>query len=735
MKAFGLFCKYSLTIFYIFLVLTQICFCMERLNLLITFITSLVSLSMVAIMFSWIKRQVVEEPELLKISGNIKKGVLSFIKRQYTSAGKIIGVIFLILLFLAFKGFISFYTPFAVLTGAFFSALSAYLGLMSAVRANAITAHYTKNGLSPSFRAALKGGAVMGFSVCGFGLLDLSFWYFLISVLNPEMPSNGLMGIITSTVITFSFGASFMAFMARVAGGIFTKSADSAADTVGKGEFELEEDDPRNPATIADNVGDNASDIAGMGQDLNESYVGGNAAAMEAGFQSMASYSLVFGVAISAALLVMVPLAISALGIFASIIGLASIKADSYDKLLSGVRRGIYLTSILIALGSAIVIYFTFGSLAFWWSVVFGLLTGNAIAFIAEYFTSADYKPVKNLANKAIGGHASVVVDGISLGKQSVLATALALVIGMLAAFFTAGRGDYGLGIYGVSLAAVAMLSTLPITLTVDAFGPIADNAQGLIEMAGIKGERAKIGNSLDSLGNTTAATGKGYAIGSAAFAAIALINALWHTIEAALVKYGVEIGGINLSINDIWIASGLILGAAVPWLFSAKLLKAVGDTAFVMIEEIKRQVRELGILEGKNPPDYQKCVDISTLAAQKKSIAPAMLVIFIPLLIAVFGGPAMILSFLFSALASGFCQAVYMANAGGAWDNAKKYIESGMFGGKHSDAHKAAITGDMVGDPFKDTAGPALNILIKLMVTVSILTAPLTMYLHYLIF
>ncbi len=707
---------------------------MEKLNLLITFITSLASLSMVVIMFSWIKRQAVKEPELLAISGNIRKGVMSFIKRQYTSAGKIIGVIFLLLLFLAYKGFISFYTPFAVITGAFFSALSAYLGLMSAVRANAITAHYTKYGLNPAFRAALKGGAVMGFSVCGFGLLDLSFWYFLITIFNPEMPTNELMGIITSTVITFSFGASFMAFMARVAGGIFTKSADLAADIVGKGELELPEDDPRNPATIADNVGDNASDVAGMGQDLNESYVGGNAAAMEAGFQSLGSYNLAFGIAISAALLVMVPLSISAIGVFASIIGLLSIRTNNCEKLLKSVNRGIYLTSALIAIGSAFVIYFTFGSFDLWWPVIIGLLTGNGIAFVSGYYTSADYRPVKNLASKAIGGHANVVVDGISLGMKSVLATGIILVLGMLAAFYTAGHGDYATGIYGVSLAAVSMLATLPITLTVDAFGPISDNAQGLIEMAGIHGERARIGNSLDSLGNTTAATGKGYAIGSAAFAAIALINALWHTIGVSLGKYGVDLASINLSINDIWIVSGLILGAAVPWLFSAKLLKAVGDTAFIMIEEIKRQVKELGILEGKNPPDYQKCVDISTLAAQKKSIAPAMLVIFIPLLVAVFGGPAMILSFLLSALASGFCQAVYMANAGGAWDNAKKYIESGMFGGKNSPAHKAAITGDMVGDPFKDTAGPALNILVKLMVTVSILTAPLTMYLHYLI-
>lgn len=708
---------------------------MEKLNLLILVVAAITSLLMVVIKKNWLKHQEVKEPELVRISGYIKTGVLSFIKRQYTSSGKIIAVIFVTLLALAYFGFISFYTPFAVLTGAFFSALSAYLGMTSAVRANAIMAHYTKKGLNPAFRVGLNSGAVMGFSVCGFGLLDLSIWYSLISLLSPDMPVNQLMEVITSTVITFAFGASFMAFMARVAGGIYTKAADFAADVVGKGEYGLAEDDPRNPATIADNVGDNASDIAGMGQDLNESYVGGNAAAMEAGYQSMIAYSTVFGVAISAAVLVMIPMAISAIGVFASIIGLASIKASSYEGLLNSVRRGIYLTSILIAVGSVPVIWFSFHNMHLWWPILFGLLTGNAIAWIAEYFTSPGYRPVKRLAEKATGGHPSVVVDGISLGMESVLSTAIVLVIGMLAAFFLAGMGDYSLGIYGVGLAAVAMLATLPITLTVDAFGPVADNGQGLLEMTGVEGERAKIGNSLDSLGNTTAATGKGYAIGSAAFAAIALINALWHTIHAALVKYGLPTDNISLDINNIWIVSGLILGVSVPWLFSSKLLRAVGNAAFIMIAEIKRQINTLGILEGKNPPDYQKCVDISVTAAQKYSIAPAMLVIFIPIIIAILGGPAMILAFLLGALASGFGQAVFMANSGGAWDNAKKLIEAGFHGGKNSPAHKAAITGDMVGDPFKDTAGPSLNILIKLMVTVSILTAPLTVWLHFLIF
>lgn len=713
---------------------------LENLNLLILILASFVSLLMVFIKKRWLNKQLVTDEGILLVSGHIKKATLSFIKRQYFTAGKVIFLIFLLLVFLAFKGFLSYYTPFAVLSGAFFSALSAYLGMLAAVKANAITAFFTKLGINKSFKAALNGGAVMGFSVCGFGLLDLAFWYGLIKFMNPEMPVEELMGIITQTIITFAFGASFMAFWARVSGGIFTKSADSAADTVGKGEYGLAEDDARNPATIADNVGDNANDVAGMGQDLNESYVGGNAASMEAAFYSHGSFVTYFGIAISVATLVMVPLAISAMGILASIIGLATIKVNGHGfrQLLFSVRRGVYLTSFLIALGSFFLSKYAIGNLSLFWPVLIGLFTGNGIAWVAEYYTSTNYRPVKRLTEKATGGYAAVIVDGLALGKESVLVTALVLIGGMLGAFYVVGGGDFNLGIYGVSLAAVAMLSTLPITLTIDAFGPIADNAQGLLEMNKIEGERARIGNDLDSLGNTTAATGKGYAIGSAAFAAIALINALWHVIHRALdglvEKFGV-IPEIVISINDIWIVSGLILGTAVPWLFSSKLLRAVGNTAFIMIAEIHRQIKELGILDGKNPPDYQSCVDIATRAAQRYSIQPAILVIVIPMAVAIFGGPAMLLAFLLASLVSSFAQAVYMANAGGAWDNAKKMIEAGLHGGKNSDAHRAAIVGDMIGDPFKDTAGPSLNILIKLMVTLSILMAPLTMYLHYLFF
>ncbi len=684
----------------------------------------------------WLRRQVVREKPIQLIADEIKKGVYSFIKRQYSVAFEIIGVFFILLVWMAYNDFITWYTPFAVLSGAGFSALAAYLGLLAAVKANAATAHATKKGLAESVKTAINGGAIMGFSVCSFGMLDLAFWYSLIYFQNPNISVYEFNEILVSTIITFAFGASFMAYMARVAGGIFTKSADSAADSVGKGEYGWEEDDPRNPATIADNVGDNVNDIQAMGQDLNESYVAGNAAAMEAGFYSFNTQSAVFGVSLGVSILVGLPLAVSVIGIFASIIGLTVLKAKSNDlkSLLNAFRAGVYLTSVLIAIVSAPLVYYLFGDLNRWYTIVIGLITGNVLASISEYYTSTAYSPVRRLANKAEGGHASVVVAGESLGRESVLFTTLALCLGMLAAFYVSGGGNFAEGIYGVSLAAVSMLATLPITLTIDAFGPIADNAQGLLEMSQIDGERLKIGNTLDALGNTTAATGKGYAIGSAAFAAIALLNALWHSIERSVIQFNLPAIALGYD-KVIWIMAGLLLGIAVPWMFSSYLLKAVGNTAFVLIQEIKRQVKELGILTGLNPPDTERCVSISLKAAQRYSIVPALLVILIPFIVAVVGGPLTLIAFLTGSLFSAFTQAVYMNNAGGAWDNAKKLIEAGYLGGKHTDAHRAAITGDMVGDPYKDTAGPALNILIKLMVTFSILMAPLTIYLHSVLF
>lgn len=698
-------------------------------NLLVIMLAFICAFAMVRNRRSFIMKILVDE-DIKEISRYIRRAVLSFIKKQYGTSFKIIGVIVVFLMYLSHIDLINKYIPYAVLSGATFSALSAFIGMYYAAFANVATAERTKEGLNKAVNTALSGGAIMGFSVCGFVLLDLFLWYLIIYLTNPGLGDTEMSQILTSTIITFSFGGSFMAFMARVAGGIFTKAADFAADLVGKGRYNLAEDDKRNPATIADNAGDIASDVGGMGQDLYESYVGGNAASMEAGFHAYEINAAYAGMGIVASQLLMIPISISALGIFASIIGLWTIKVDgnTFRSLLKSFRRGVYITSGIVAIGSFFIIHYVLNDINVWFCVLDGLLAGNAIAFIAEYFTSTCYNPVKRLAEKARAGHASVVVEGTAVGMESVAYTGTVLVVFMILAYNFAG-------VYGISIAAVAMLSTLPITLSIDAFGAIVDNTQGILEMAGITGERAKIGNDLDSLGNTTAATGKGYALGSAAFAAIALINALWNQAQLVLQDLNISASAIDISINSNFIVAGLILGVAIPWIFSAKLLRAVGNAAYKLIEEIERQFLDGGILEGKVLPDYERCINICVTAAQKYSLVPALLVTVIPLVVAIFGGPAMLMSFLLGALASAFCQGVYMANSGGAWDNAKKLIESGLYGGKNSETHKATVTGDCVGDGFKDTAAPSQNILAKLMVTVSILFLPVTMYLHFMIF
>lgn len=670
------------------------------------------------------------DPDTQEIAGYIRRAVMSFIMKQYGTSFKIIGAIFVLLLYLASKEFVTWYVPFAVLSGATFSALSAFVGMYYATFANAATAVSTKDGLRQAVYTSLSGGAIMGFSVCGFVLLDLFIWYLIIYTTNAHLTDTEISTILTTTIITFSFGGSFMAFMARVAGGIFTKAEDFAADLVGKGRYSMAEDDKRNPATIGDNAGDIASDCGGMGQDLYESYVAGNAAAMEAGVHSYETSAVYYGLGILASQMLMIPLAISAIGVLASIVGLWSIKVDGHGfrQLLKSFRRAVYITSAIVAVGSGILIYRIMGDLNLWYCVLIGLAAGNTIAYIAEYYTSTCFNPVKRLADKARGGDANVIVEGLAIGSESATYTGVALVVYMMLAYYF---GD----VYGISIAAVAMLSTLPITLSIDAFGAIADNAQGLLEMTGIHGERAKIGNDLDALGNTTAATGKGYAIGSAAFAAIALLAALWHLTVIVTGTLGVDASQINLEITNSFVVTGIILGVSIPWIFSAKLLRAVGNTAYVIMEEVERQIIELGILEGKSLPDYEKCVSIAVAAAQKYSIVPAILVSIIPLTVAVIGGPAMLMAFLLGAVASAFSKGVYMANAGGAWDNAKKLIEAGLHGGKGSMPHKASVTGDCVGDPYKDTVAPSLNILTKLMVTISILFLPVTLWLHYLIF
>jgi K(+)-stimulated pyrophosphate-energized sodium pump len=707
-------------------------------NLIFTAGTSMLALFYVYLRWrQLLSNSGVVDPEMLKISSIIKKATQSFVRLQSLVSGRDIGIIVILLFIANYFGYISIYTPFAVFTGAFFSAFAAYIGMMAACTANAIVASNTKYGILKAFSSAMQGGSVMGFIVVGFGLLDLSIWYAIIYYTNLDLPASEVSGLIVSTVITFAFGASYMAFRARVSGGIFTKSADSSADIVGKGEYKLDEDDPRNPAVIADNAGDNASDIAGMGQDLNESYVGGNAASMEAGLSLFQSSAITFGVMISIATLIKIPLAVSCIGVVASIIGLSIVKSKKADlkSLITSVRRGVYLASIIVIIGSFFLIRFTFDNLNFFWPIVIGILTGNAISFIAEYFTSASNKPTQKLAAKSKDGHASVIIEGHAIGYESAAYTIILVVVGIILSFVLSGGSleNKEVGIYGLSLAAVAMLSILPITLTIDAFGPIADNAQGILEMRRIKGKRAEIANAMDSLGNTTAATGKGQAIGSAAFASLSLIWALDHIVKLSMTKYSLPINVLDPSLDNIYVITGLMLGVAVPFLFVSKLLRAVGDTASKLIKEIKDHIVQ--IINGTEEPNYQRCVTIATKEAQKQSIFPGVMVIVIPTIIYVFGGPDMIKGFLLSSLAMSFGLAILQSNAGGAWDNAKKYIEAGNFGGKGSLAHEAAITGDMIGDPYKDTSGPSLNILIKLMITYSIMATPVLVNLHFAIF
>ncbi len=707
-------------------------------NLVITAGTSVLALSYVLLRWrQLLSNSGIVEKEMFDLSSIIKEATQRFFRLQSLVSGRDIGIIVIILFIANYFGYISIYTPFAVFTGALFSALAAYIGMMAACTANAIVASNTKFGILKTFVSAMQGGSVMGFIVTGFGLLDLSIWYCIIYYTNLDLPANEVSGLIVSTVITFAFGASYMAFRARVSGGIFTKSADSAADTVGKGEYKLEEDDPRNPAVIADNVGDNASDVAGMGQDLNESYVGGNAASMEAALSVFQSSAITFGIMISIATLIRIPLAVSSIGVVASIIGLSFVKTRKADmkSLISSVRRGVYIASALVIIGSFFLIYFTFDNLNFFWPIAIGIITGNAISFISEYFTSDSNKPTQKLASKSKDGHASVVIEGHAIGYESAAYTIVVVSIGMILSYVLSGGtlANKEPGIYGLSLAAVAMLSTLPITLTIDAFGPIADNAQGILEMRGIKGERAVIANAMDSLGNTTAATGKGYAIGSAAYASLSLIWALDHIIKLSLVKYSLPMNTLDPSLDNIFVIVGLMIGVATPFLFVSKLLRAVGDTASKLMKEIKDHIVQ--IINGTEEPNYKKCVTIATKEAQKKSTFPGLMVIIIPTLVYVLGGPDMVKGFLLSSLTVGFGLAVLQANAGGAWDNAKKYVEAGNFGGKGSLAHEAAITGDMIGDPYKDTSGPSLNILIKLMITYSIMTTPILLNLHFAIF
>ncbi len=651
---------------------------------------------------------------MTKISAAIKQGAKAYLKRQYTGVGIFFAVMFVVLLVLSFLGFVNPFVPFAFITGGFFSGMSGFIGMSIATSSNSRTAYAASESLNKGLRVAFSSGGVMGFTVVGLGLLDLSIWYYLLDLVFGL----DIQGI-TSAMLTFGMGASSMALFARVGGGIFTKAADVGADLVGKVEAGIPEDDPRNPAVIADNVGDNVGDVAGMGADLYESYVGS--------IVSTASLAVAASLGIQG---VLIPMVMAAVGILASIVGTFFVRSGEKAEqkvLLAALRRGVYISSILIVIIAFLLVYFVLGAdkIGVFFAILSGLVAGILIGLFTEYYTSDTYKPTRTVADASKTGPATVIIGGISLGMKSTLMPIVIIGASVLVSFFVSGgTADFNMGLFGIGLSAVGMLSTLGITLATDAYGPVADNAGGIAEMSHLPHEVRERTDALDSLGNTTAATGKGFAIGSAALTALALIASFMNEVKILKPDF---VFALDI-LNPITL-TGLFIGGMLPFLFSAMTMNAVGRAAQGIVVEVRRQFREIvGLMEGKAEPDYARCVDICTRSAQKEMILPALTAIIFPIAVGLILGPYAVAAMLAGATVTGFILAIMMANSGGAWDNAKKYIEAGNHGGKGSDSHKAAVVGDTVGDPFKDTSGPSINILIKLLSMVSIVFAGLFM-------
>ena len=691
-----------------------------------------------------------------EIAQYVREGAMAYLKQQY----KVVVIVFIVLaaLFavLAYGfGVQNPWVPFAFLTGGFFSGLAGFVGMKTATYASARTANATMRSLNSGLKIAFRSGAVMGLTVVGLGLLDIAIWWSILKIFYEPTQAQNLV-VITTTMLTFGMGASTQALFARVGGGIYTKAADVGADIVGKVEQDIPEDDPRNPATIADNVGDNVGDVAGMGADLYESYCGSILATMALG----ASAFFGDGTAVQMRA-ILAPMMIAAIGVVLSILGIYVVRTKegaSLQDLLGSLSRGTNLAAVLIALVSFGVFYI----LGFpnWWqmalSVLSGLLAGVVIGKITEYYTSHSYKPTQKLAESAQTGPATVIINGVGLGMISTAVPVVTIAVAILLAYgfatgFHFGVDTLSMGLYGISIAAVGMLSTLGITLATDAYGPIADNAGGNAQMSELDPSVREKTDILDSLGNTTAATGKGFAIGSAALTALALLASYIEEIKIGfghLAAKGGEMAAefsrlAHGSITDIvehyditlmnpMVLVGIFIGSMMAFLFCGLTMNAVGRAAEKMVIEVRRQFREIaGILEGKQRPDYTSCVRISTKAAQHEMIFPSLLAIIVPMLVGVILGPAGVIGLLAGGLGAGFVLAIFLANSGGAWDNAKKFVEEGHFGGKNSSSHHATVVGDTVGDPFKDTSGPSLNILIKLMSMVSIVMAGLTVMLH----
>ncbi len=750
--------------------------------------------SILALVFAWFFfKSMMKNSEgtdkMKEIAQYVRDGAMAYLKRQYRVVTIVFIVLFLFLLILAYFGVQNPFVPVAFLTGGFFSGLCGFLGMKTATFASARTAHGASQSLNKGLKIAFRSGAVMGLVVVGFALLDIAIWYAVLNkfVYTAEHMQNGLhmFGLtfvhpgttehaklieITVTMLTFGMGASTQALFARVGGGIYTKAADVGADLVGKVEAGIPEDDPRNPATIADNVGDNVGDVAGMGADLYESYAGSILATAALG----AALPWIAGTDATKA--VIAPMIVAAIGIILSILGIFMVRTKesaTQKNLLNALLLGTGGSSLLILIAVAVMANFGWISWGIFGSVVTGLVAGVIIGQGTEYFTSDEYKPTKGIAGQAQQGPATTIIDGIAVGMYSTWIPVVTIVLGIIGAFgFAGGFNNFALGVYGIGFAAVGMLSTLGITLATDAFGPIADNAGGNAEMSELPKEVRERTDALDMLGNTTAATGKGFAIGSAALTAMALLAAYMEEVRLWLGKLAassaegfkqvgdtlfyndqapavVEQGqkaveltsatikdfvyAYDLSIFNPMLLAGLFLGAMMAFVFSAMTMKAVGRAAGAMVEEVRRQFKSIpGILEGTGKPEYAKCVEISTRGAQKEMLVPSLLAIAVPIIVGVLLGVAGVVGLLAGGLVTGFTLAGMLNNSGGAWDNAKKYIEKGNFGGKGSEAHKAGVVGDTVGDPFKDTSGPSLNILIKLMTMVSVVMSGLTVALGF---
>ncbi|MFA7287896.1 MAG: sodium-translocating pyrophosphatase [Melioribacteraceae bacterium] len=712
--------------------------------------------SVIALLFAFLfYKEMMKQSEgsakMAEIASHVRVGAMAYLKQQYKVVGMFFAGITMVFAIMAY-GFQmqNPWVPFAFITGGFFSGLAGFFGMKTATQASARTAFAAQDSLNKGLKVAFRSGAVMGLVVVGLGLLDISIWYLVLNYFIQETGDGHKLVVITTTMLTFGMGASTQALFARVGGGIFTKAADVGADLVGKVESGIPEDDPRNPATIADNVGDNVGDVAGMGADLYESYCGSILATAALGAAAfMETPDLQFKAVIA-------PMLIAAIGIILSIMGIFIVrtKEDATQKdLLNSLGNGINFSSVLIVVFSALIVNLLGFDNAWgiWGSIVSGLITGIVIGKATEYYTSQSYKPTRTVAESSGTGAATVIISGLGLGMLSTAIPVLAVATGTIFAFLFASGFDFansGMGLYGVGIAAVGMLSTLGITLATDAYGPIADNAGGNAEMSGLGEEVRRKTDALDSLGNTTAATGKGFAIGSAALTALALLASYVEEIKIALIRAGqitltfadgLEKATAKANLNDFMnyyqvnlmnpkVLIGVFIGSMMAFVFCGLTMNAVGRAAGKMVDEVRRQFKAFpGILKGTQEPDYATCVAISTKGAQREMIIPSLLAILTPILTGVVFGVTGVMGLLVGGLGTGFVLAIFMANAGGAWDNAKKYVEEGNLGGKGSDAHKATVIGDTVGDPFKDTSGPSLNILIKLMSMVAIVFAGLT--------